>query len=60
MNKKTAMVNLCVCCENEPHAAYSDRDLNGYVCSDCAIQLRFATEILAQHGLTRSINSRRP
>ncbi|HRI83180.1 MAG TPA: hypothetical protein PLF88_12125 [Opitutaceae bacterium] len=41
----------CCCCRQEPHAGIPDRDLQGYLCADCAHCLRAAEAVLKAAGL---------
>lgn len=44
-------VTPCVCCRERPHAHIPDRDLEGYVCKQCARLLRIGEAVAAREGI---------
>jgi len=40
----------CACCRERPHDAVPDRDLDAYVCRECAPLLRGAERVLKHAG----------
>lgn len=49
--KKILASKTCVCCEERLHAGIPDNELQGYVCKDCSVQLRFADSWLRRFGM---------
>ncbi|MDP2227157.1 MAG: hypothetical protein Q8J78_06740 [Moraxellaceae bacterium] len=52
---QTTVTSPCVCCRSVQHNSVPDRDLDGYVCFTCAVQLRFAELILMGYGARAGI-----
>lgn len=48
--REAALVRPCVCCRAAEHHGLPDRDLQGYVCRDCAPLLRGAAHQLHLAG----------
>jgi hypothetical protein len=58
MSAKPANIsNPCVCCGDRPHDSYPDRELNGYVCKECAPFLAVATAALRVSGFCSILRS---
>ena len=45
----------CVCCREREHAGIPDRDLDGYVCRECAKHLRKGEAAAAASGIVGCI-----
>lgn len=52
-SKKSHTTNLCACCEEVPHNGIPDRELNGYVCSECAQLLKKSETALIKAGMSK-------
>lgn len=50
----TAKATPCACCREKPHDGVPDRDLDAYVCRDCAPLLRGAVRVLKASGFPGS------
>ena len=50
---KISAQNLCCCCQEDAHHFIPDRELNGYVCKDCSVQLKFAERKLIEAGFSK-------
>lgn len=46
-----ALVRPCVCCREREHAGIPDRDLEGYVCRQCARLLVIAQKAAGASGI---------
>lgn len=50
----------CACCREKPHDGLTDRDLDAFVCRDCAPLLRGAARVLKANGFPGSTKEVRP
>lgn len=49
---QAAIVRPCVCCREREHKGIPDRDLDGYVCRECAKALAIALRALELSEIT--------